>query len=802
MSINNPRKKRSVVVRKKNNVMKISRSSGKTFKEVEKTCAIRVCARFRPINKREREESLKSGIEEKDFCPLEMMTTVEGKPALEITLPKRKKPFLFAMDDIFWMQSQQDEVFLSVGRNTCKDALKGYNGCIFAFGQTGSGKTYTMYGPENWKGKPIQKLDADEMIEYNHQMGIIPRCMNFLFDELRKAGQNKGFTVEISCVEIYITEIRDLLQPAKRIRGGHRKLKIREHQDGSTKVEGAHIEKCENMFDVLKVITKAKSNRTVSAHRMNATSSRSHSIMQVNVEQVKLDGEITKSKLNFVDLAGSEKVKKIGAKGHTMKESQNINKTLLMLGNVINALSKGAKFVPFRDCDLTYLLKDSLGGNTKTNLIICCSPHIWNVQESLSTLQFGVRCKLVKNKVKKNRLMSPVEMQELIKRLREEIRVLKAKLANAFVKGGLALGDDEKDNLRKSASAKESRIPKEVVDELQSLKSEIAGYKRRQTLHEREQQSLREQLGKSTQDCTNLMTELAEADAKFQDQLKAKEVEMGAVQEKYAEMRALTLGVANRLSVCSPLLSPQILSPQMGISSTQLGVPSPRVTIVSGNIGLEVPSLGNLSKERVSMTNRYETETPQQKRERQLIEMKMGLMRAHSDHSEMTIEKQNTSLQDKNHQLKVLMEKTDRLAEQKRKLNRRNMDYMDKLRKKDKQILAYDNQVSNLESALEASQQRISSLEANIEKLRDQKASAAELDKEPDLQRRLLEQQKYLNDQSSIYEADFEAARNSIKKSPKARVRRNGKHNVNKSRINLESIIAAHRHLVESDSED
>merc|ERR550534_1058732 len=101
---------------------------------------------------------------------------------------------------------------------------------------------------------------------------------------------------------------------------------------------------------------------------------------------------------------------------------------------------------------------------------------------------------------------------------------------------------------------------------------------------------------------------------------------------------------------------------------------------------------------------------------------------------------------------------------------------MDKLRKKDKQILAYDNQVSNLESALEASQQTISSLEANIKKLRDQKASAAELDKEPDLQMRLLEQQKYLNDQSSIYEADFEAARNSIKKSPKARVRRNGKH--------------------------
>jgi len=397
--------------------------------------------------------------------------------------------------------------------------------------------------------------------------------------------------------------------------------------------------------------------------------------------------------------------------------------------------------------------------------------------------------------------MSPVEMQELIKRLREEIRELKAKLANAFVKGGLALGDDEKSNLRKSASTKESRIPKEVVDELQSLKSEIAGYKRRQTLHEREQQTLREQLAKSTHDCSNLMTELAEADVKFQDQLKAKEVEVRAVQEKYAEMRALTLGVANRLSVCN-LLSPQILSPQLGIPSPQLGVPSPRVTIVSETNGLEVPSLGNLAKERVSVTNRYETETPQQKRERQLIEMKMGLMRAHSDHSEMTIEKQNTSLQDKNHQLKVLMEKTDRLAEQKRKLNRRNMDFMDKLRKKDKQILAYDNQVSNLESALEASQQRISSLEANIKKLRDQKASAAELDKEPDLQRRLLEQQKYLNDQSSIYEADFEAARNSIKQSQKARVRRNGKHNVNKSRINLESIISAHRHLVESDSED
>merc|ERR1719317_699205 len=225
----NPRKKRSVVVRKKNKAVKITGVSSTTFEDAQKTCAIRVCARFRPINDREREESLKSGIEEKDFCPMEMTTTVEGKPALEITLPKRKEPFVFAMDDIFWVQSRQDEVFLSVGRSTCKDALKGYNGCIFAFGQTGSGKTYTMYGPENWKGKPIQKLDADEIFEYNRHIGIIPRCMNFLFDELRKAGQNKVFTVEISCVEIYINEIRDLLQPTKRARkGGNTKLKIRE----------------------------------------------------------------------------------------------------------------------------------------------------------------------------------------------------------------------------------------------------------------------------------------------------------------------------------------------------------------------------------------------------------------------------------------------------------------------------------------------------------------------------------------------------------------------------------------------
>merc|ERR1719285_158157 len=351
----------------------------------------------------------------------------------------RGKPFTFVLDDVFWIDSTQEDVFKSMGLNTCKDVLKGYNGTILAYGQTGSGKTYSMYGPEEWNGKPISKLTPEEAMEHIKHIGIIPRCMNYIFHVLKKPSDNTRWIVKIASIEIYVDAINDLLNFKAR-KKDRIKIRIRQLPDGSTYASGIREVECRNNIELMEQITKANGNRTVSATKMNATSSRSHSIVQVFVEQTRRDGSILNSKLNFVDLAGSEKVKKTGAKGQTLREAKKINKTLLTLGSVINALSTGSKFIPFRDCDLTYLLKDSLGGNTKTNLIICCSPHIWNVQESLSTLQFGVRCKLVKNKVKKNRLMSPVEMQELIKRLREEIRELKAKLANAFVKGGLAVG--------------------------------------------------------------------------------------------------------------------------------------------------------------------------------------------------------------------------------------------------------------------------------------------------------------------------------------------------------------------------
>ncbi|EIE88029.1 kinesin heavy chain [Rhizopus delemar RA 99-880] len=270
----------------------------------------------------------------------------------------------------------------------------GYNGTVFAYGQTGSGKTFTMMGAD---------------IDDENTKGIIPRIVEQIFTSIMAAPSNLEFTVKVSYMEIYMEKVRDLLNRS---------------QD-----------------DVYEVMRNGSANRVVSATNMNAESSRSHSIVVVTITQKNVDTGAAKSgKLYLVDLAGSEKVGKTGASGQTLEEAKKINKSLTALGMVINALTDGkSSHIPYRDSKLTRILQESLGGNSRTTLIINCSPSSYNEAETLSTLRFGMRAKTIKNKAKVNADLSPAELKALLKKVKTETVTFKSYIA--ALEGEMTRGD-------------------------------------------------------------------------------------------------------------------------------------------------------------------------------------------------------------------------------------------------------------------------------------------------------------------------------------------------------------------------
>lgn len=262
--------------------------------------------------------------------------------------------------------------------------------------------------------------------------GIIPRMINTVFEGVMKADENIEFLVKASYLEIYMEHIRDLLDTRRD------NLKIREDKAKGIWVEGATEVYVSKEQDVLDIIRTGQSNRAIAFTKMNAESSRSHSIFVLNIAQKNLkDGSSKSGKLYLVDLAGSEKVGKTGAQGTTLDEAKMINKSLSALGNVINALTDGKSgHIPYRDSKLTRVLQESLGGNSRTTLIINCSPSSYNEAETLSTLRFGNRAKSIKNKAKVNQERSAAELKALLAKAEAEIERLKA-----YIKGGGAEPD-------------------------------------------------------------------------------------------------------------------------------------------------------------------------------------------------------------------------------------------------------------------------------------------------------------------------------------------------------------------------
>ncbi|XP_071891369.1 kinesin-like protein KIF16B isoform X2 [Anas platyrhynchos] len=405
--------------------------------------SVKVAVRVRPMNRREKDLNAKFIISmEKNKTTITNLKIPEGGTG--DTGRERTKTFTYDFS-YFSADSKspsfvcQETVFKNLGTDVLKSAFEGYNACVFAYGQTGSGKSYTMMGNVG---------DA----------GLIPRICEGLFSKIsEKTKRNEAsFRTEVSYLEIYNERVRDLL---RRKSSKTNNLRIREHPKEGPYVEDLSKHLVQNYADVEELMDAGNMNRTTAATGMNDVSSRSHAIFTINFTQAKFDSEMpceTVSKIHLVDLAGSERADATGATGVRLKEGGNINKSLVTLGNVISALAdlsqdatnplskKKQVFVPYRDSVLTWLLKDSLGGNSKTIMIATISPADVNYGETLSTLRYANRAKNIINKPTINEDPNV----KLIRELRAEIARLKALLAQgnqiALLDSPTALSMEEK----------------------------------------------------------------------------------------------------------------------------------------------------------------------------------------------------------------------------------------------------------------------------------------------------------------------------------------------------------------------
>ncbi|XP_047458312.1 kinesin-like protein KIF16B isoform X2 [Mugil cephalus] len=355
--------------------------------------SVRVAVRVRPLNTREKQLSSKVIIHMKGN------TTSIHKPS-PVRLDKLKdRGKTFSYDFSFDSTdgesptfASQEKIFQDLGTDVLKAAFKGFNTCVFAYGQTGSGKSYTMMGRKDDKG-------------------LIPRICEGLFFEISRRAQCDAvsFHTEVSYLEIYNERVLDLLRKrtAPADGGG---LRVREHPSDGPYVENLSKHSVDGHGDMEQLIALGNGNRTTACTGMNDFSSRSHAIFTITFTQAWFDEELpreTLSKIHLVDLAGSERAGATRTTGTRLKEGANINKSLVTLGSVISALAdlglggqtnkKKQIFIPYRDSALTWLLKDSLGGNAVTTMIATVSPADVNYTETLSTLRYACRAKNIVN---------------------------------------------------------------------------------------------------------------------------------------------------------------------------------------------------------------------------------------------------------------------------------------------------------------------------------------------------------------------------------------------------------------------
>ncbi|KAI6210619.1 Kinesin-73 [Aphelenchoides besseyi] len=340
---------------------------------------------------------------------------------LMLIIDYRKAPKVFAFDHSFDSIdtnqptfASQEHVFESIGVGVVENAFSGYNACVLAYGQTGSGKSYTMMGSSN-------------------DPGLIPRLCDRIFSRIDvESNEQTNFKVEISYIEIYNEKIYDLLDPRSATK---RPLKVREHAVLGPMVEGLTELAVSSFEQIHEVLNEGNKARTVASTNMNAESSRSHAVftLRLTTRQTSDDNSLVGekvSKISLVDLAGSERATKSKAIGKRLEEGGNINKSLTSLGMVISALAERGgtgrkeKFIPYRDSVLTWLLKDNLGGNSKTVMIATLSPSSDNFEETLSTLRYADSAKRIVN----HAVVNEDPNAKIIRELREEVETLRMQI--------------------------------------------------------------------------------------------------------------------------------------------------------------------------------------------------------------------------------------------------------------------------------------------------------------------------------------------------------------------------------------
>ncbi|MBA0864423.1 hypothetical protein Goshw_002754 [Gossypium schwendimanii] len=340
----------------------------------------------------------------------------------------------FLFDKVFGPSSQQKELFELAVSPIVNEVLEGYNCTIFAYGQTGTGKTYTMEGGARKKNG-----------EFPSDAGVIPRAVKQIFDILE--AQSAEYSMKVTFLELYNEEITDLLAPEETTKfiddKSKKPIALMEDGKGGVFVRGLEEELVTTANEIYKILEKGSAKRRTAETLLNKQSSRSHSIFSItiHIKECTPEGEemIKCGKLNLVDLAGSENISRSGAREGRAREAGEINKSLLTLGRVINALVEHSGHVPYRDSKLTRLLRDSLGGKTKTCIIATVSPSIHCLEETLSTLDYAHRAKNIKNKPEINQKMMK---SALIKDLYSEIDRLRQEVYAAREKNGIYIPRD------------------------------------------------------------------------------------------------------------------------------------------------------------------------------------------------------------------------------------------------------------------------------------------------------------------------------------------------------------------------
>ena len=532
---------------------------------------IQVCARVRPMRMSEIQSGRKNVVEALSETELGCFDSRNSK----------WKSFTF--DKVWGPDQTQQSIFQDV-EPLALSVVDGFNACIFAYGQTGSGKTFTMEGSENDSNFGISYRTIQKIFHLLNLRAQQQRAAAILHREEKTA--EFTFKLELGMLEIYNDECYDLLSPVvtgkshlltekNKIGGGMPKLEIRRNADGVVEVPDLTKEAVNSIQDVMALLTRGNSRRATAATDLNEHSSRSHMVLAVEVSSG-LDGQPgNKGTLYLVDLAGSERVRKSKVDGDQLKEAGFINKSLSALGNVMEALDRKASHVPYRDSKLTYLLQDSLGGNSRTMMVVAVCPADNAFDESVHALQFASRVRRIQIGTAQRNVTSK-NLEETVKALTSEMK----QLAKSKEKSELQLNTLKKDNARIqerlqtiSSQRTQSQSESRTLEVLRKSSNEMAArWQQEKTMRE-----------KSTADIDKLKLDLLKKQAEFAEvtrerdslgkKLEAKETALSQASKDVRKAKdassAATLRARKAQVIGSRSTRPSPLSP------TKSPVPSP-----------------------------------------------------------------------------------------------------------------------------------------------------------------------------------------------------------------------------------